>query len=64
MNKQFKVEKVNGMYVVMVLTPMNTPIWKFWAPKFKWEIAVNKNGKHCIYAKLAHARSYITFQTR
>ena len=47
MNKQFKVEKVDGMYVVMVLTPMNNPIWKFWAPKFRWEVAVNKNGKHC-----------------
>jgi len=57
MSKQFKVEKRNGKFVVMVTEPINRPFWKFWEPKTKTSIAKKKDGNQCVYEKEHYAKS-------
>ena len=53
--KQFKIEELDGKYVVMVEEPISKPFWKFWGPTTQWVKALKKNGTPCEYEKRHHA---------
>ena len=59
MNKQFKIEKKDGKFIVMVTEPIIKPFWKFWGPSTVTSIAKKKNGDECIYDKESSAKGCI-----
>jgi hypothetical protein len=64
MTKQFKIEKKDGKFIVMVVEPTNRPFWKFWVGKTVISIATKKDGSECIYSKEHLAKNAINFMNK
>jgi len=64
MTKQFKIEKKDGKFIVMVEEPTNRPFWKFWAGRTVTSIATKKDGSKCIYNREHLAKNAINFMSK